>query len=248
MLTVKAALKVLKDAGVITFEENTKPRVGIWLLKSEEILRDYIKEHSNVRKAEFVDKLIRIFGRAAWHDMVYLDIDYVCDKTDTRTNSLKKALAVLSRNDQLLTYEFRGEVPMVKLVEARTSQMPVDKNLINEHRNMLLGKLHYMKQYAESLQCREVFVRTYFGEKNVKPCGHCDNCLQVHTTSVNISEEEIESITSLLKEQSLTGSEIRQKTGMPLVKVNAGLRLLMREGKIQTSYTQKGKLEWLQNT
>jgi len=247
-LTIKAALNVLKNTGVIVYEESKRPQIGVWFLKSEDILRDYIDEHKNIRKAEFVDKLTRIFGRGAWNDMVYLDLEYVSEKLHTGINGLKKAMAVLSRNDQLLTCEFRGGVPMVKLVEARTSRMPIDKNQINDHREILFSKLNYVKQYAETSKCREVFLRTYFGEQLVKPCGHCDNCLQVHNPAVKLSEEEIKSIKSLLKEHSLTGKEICKKTGINMAKVRAGLRLLIREGKIQTSYTHKGKFEWLQRS
>lgn len=248
MLTIKAALKVLRDAGVITYQHNARPQIGIWFLKNEHILRNYVEEHANIRKAEFVDTLARTFGRDSWHDMVYLDLEYVCDKLSTGTNSLKKALAVLSRNDQLLTYEFRGEVPMIKLVEARTALMPVDRKQINNHREMLFSKLNYMKQYAETSGCREVFLRTYFGEQNVKPCGHCDNCLHVHKSSVSVSEDEVKSIKSVLQEHPVTGHEICQKTGINMAKVKAGLRLLIREGKIQSSYTHKGKFEWLRNS
>jgi superfamily II DNA helicase RecQ len=37
-------------------------------------------------------------------------------------------------------------------------------------------RLRTMMKYAQSPQCRTVFLRHYFGETDDTPCGHCDNC------------------------------------------------------------------------
>jgi len=40
-------------------------------------------------------------------------------------------------------------------------------------------RLEKMMHYAQTMQCRVVYLRQYFGEDNVEPCGRCDNCIQV---------------------------------------------------------------------
>ncbi len=39
------------------------------------------------------------------------------------------------------------------------------------------GKLREMMRYAETTECRARFILRYFGERDVEPCGHCDNCV-----------------------------------------------------------------------
>jgi len=244
---IHAALKVLKNAGVIIYEESRRSQVGIWFIKNEAIIDQYIEEQINTKKAEFVDRLRRIFGRKAWEDMVFADEEYVCEKLQVNRNGLKKALQVLSGNDRLLSYEIRGEIPMVMLSGARVSHNPIDNKKIDEHRKRLIKKLNYMKQYVETTACREVFLRRYFGEQDVKPCGHCDNCLGVHKPGAELTGEEMECIKKLLKQQACTGDELAKRAGISRRKIKTGLRMLIREGKVQTSYTQNGKFEWLHN-
>jgi ATP-dependent DNA helicase RecQ len=41
-------------------------------------------------------------------------------------------------------------------------------------------RLHLVAQYAQSKDCRSVFIRRFFGEDDPPRCGTCDNCRAVH--------------------------------------------------------------------
>jgi len=51
----------------------------------------------------------------------------------------------------------------------------------DEHRQEYeRSRVEMMRAYAEHEYCRRVFLLSYFGEKRLRPCGNCDNCLAGH--------------------------------------------------------------------
>ena len=244
---VRACLNVLKTSGVVEFQEDVHPQVGIWFVKSEEIIRDTIGQMENRDKAQFLDQLYRLFGREAWGDMVFLDLNFVLQKLSITRNSLQKALKVLSEFDQLLAYEIREAQPQVRLIEARQKTFSLQKKEVDAHRNNLLLKLKYMQQYAETNECREVFIRNYFGDTNASPCGHCDNCLGAHTQQVQPSNEDFQTIRAVLEEQPASGKQIQEQTGLSAQIVREVLRTFIREQLITTSIKNPDEYIWINN-
>jgi ATP-dependent DNA helicase RecQ len=37
-------------------------------------------------------------------------------------------------------------------------------------------RLEQMSHYAQTMECRVVFLQRYFGEEKLVNCGRCDNC------------------------------------------------------------------------
>jgi ATP-dependent DNA helicase RecQ len=55
------------------------------------------------------------------------------------------------------------------------------------HRSLQESRIDMMRSYAETRQCRRLFLLGYFGEQASEPCGDCDNC------SAGISASEVDS-------------------------------------------------------
>jgi ATP-dependent DNA helicase RecQ len=86
--------------------------------------------------------------------------------------------------------------------------------------------------YISTENCREVYIRHYFGEEDIKPCGHCDNCLNANETNFSISKDEIFQVKKILKEDSLSFSEIVVQTGWDKARTKRLLSYLVREQKL----------------
>ncbi|MDZ7657866.1 helicase-related protein [Fodinibius sp.] len=238
---VRTALDVLSQLGVIELIEHITPQVGIHFIVSQDYVHDQINALENQQKAEFLDVLFRQFGGEAFGKMKYLEFDYIQRKLGVSANSVKKGLQVLQDRDHMLKYESIGELPLIRLIEERHSNLSLSTEKLENHRNNLLQKLEYMKGYISTENCREVYIRHYFGEENLEPCGHCDNCLDTNEATIPIKNEEIHQIKNVLKEGPRSFAEIANKVGWNKARTKRLLSYLLRE---QMLITKGDKYAW----
>lgn len=230
----KSALKVLKQLSIIELIEYMKPRIGIQFIANQDYIRQLIQTSENQRKAFFLDTLLRQFGGEAFGEMKYLDFKYIQQKLEVSTNAVKKGLRVFQDHDQLLKFELNGEQPMVKLVDERQAKLQLRKEELEQFRNTLLKKLAYMRGYIETKNCREVYIRKYFGEQDISPCGHCDNCLQHKKEIVEFTDSDLLAIQQALNGGGKTLAHLCRQLGWRKARVKRSLSHLMREEKVTT--------------
>lgn len=228
----KSALKVLNQLGIIELMEYMKPRMGIQFIANRDYIRQQIQQSDNRRKAFFLDTLLRQFGGEAFAEMKYLDLTYVQQKLEVSTNAVKKGLQVLQDHDQLLKFELTGEQPMVKLVDERQSTLRLQKEELEAYRDTLLKKLAYMEGYIQTDNCREVYIRRYFGEQHISSCGHCDNCLQKNKETVPFTDSDLLAIKQALNKGGKTLGHLCRQLGWSKKRVKKSLSHLMREEKV----------------
>ena len=238
---VRSSLKVLNQLGVIKLVEHVVPQIGIQFLVNADYIRDRIDEMENRRKAEFLDILFRLFSGDAFAKMVYVEFDYLREKLNVSPNAVKKGLQVLQDHDRVLNYESIGEQPLVELMNERMSSLNLSKQELERHRNTLLKKLEYIKGYIETGSCREKYIRHYFGEEDVPPCGHCDNCLSDEKTEDAVSREDLLRIRKSLKKKAMTFDELRAEFGWGKKRTRQSLGYLIREEKVSED---AGKYRW----
>lgn len=231
--TVRASLKTLKQLAIIELAEYVVPQVGIQFIVNPDYLRNHIKTLKNSDKAAFLDTLYRQFGGEAFDDIKYLERDYITRKLDVTQSGLVKGLQVLQNHDNLLRFEAIGELPLVRPVEERVSSLQLSKKELEAHRDSLLKKLDHMVSYIRTESCREMYIRVYFGEENVTPCGHCDNCLQKNNSdAIAISTSDIEIIKKSLGQQARSAAYIKQDLGWSRRKLKQYLSYLIREDRV----------------
>lgn len=231
---VRTALNVLGQLGVIELIEYVSPQIGVHFIVSQDYVHDQINGLKNQQKVEFLDILFRQFGGEAFGQMKYLEFDYIQKKLGVSPNAVKKGLQVLQDRDHILKYESIGELPLIQLIDQRRSNLSLSTTKLEKHRNNLLQKLEYMKGYISTDNCREVYIRHYFGEENVEACGHCDNCLDTDRATVPIKYEEITKIRNVLEEGSLSFTEIAKRVDWNKDRTKRLLSYLLREQMLVT--------------
>lgn len=237
----RSAVRLLDQFDIIAMQKEVKPAVSLQFTISSQGLKTFREKCNNPEKAEFVDKLERLFGAHAYHDMVQLDEKYVLEKLKIRRNAFVKALNVLMQNDQILMFEMHKERNLVKVLEARSRKLPLTKEQVEGHRNNMFRKLEQMHGYILTETCREVYIRNYFGDTSAKPCGHCDNCLKSNETEeTGITSDEISEVFGLLKKENHNVEELCTQTGFSKQKVVAAIQFLIREEKITTIPAKPG--------
>ncbi len=239
---VKSSLKVLNQLGVIRMIDYVAPQIGVHFIADEDYIRNKIKTMQNKQKSIFLDTLFRQFGPESFHEIKYLEADYLKRKLNETENAILKGLQVLHANDHLLNYESLGELPLIRLIEERQRNLPFGRKELEKHRNSLLKKLEYMERFIHTDMCREIYIRRYFGEEDVSKCGHCDNCLKDKDfMSIALDENEIEHISQLLKNGAMSMKELQQQIKTGKDRLKKSLSYLIRENKVTES---SEKYEW----
>jgi ATP-dependent DNA helicase RecQ len=201
------------------------------------MLQKFKERCNNTDKAEFVDKLERTLHPAAFYDLIDTDEEMLLSALDINRNGLIKALNVLMQNDHVLVFTVKEERDLVRVLEARSSKLPIGKNEVEQHRKVLLEKLKRMNEFVNSETCREVYLRNYFGDTENIPCGHCDNCLRSNKENVGnkLDSKLVEKTLSLVSEQDLSLKMISKELNLNYEEAKAIIAFLVKENRIAVS-------------
>ena len=234
---IRSSLRILEKFGVIAWQQDVKPAFSIQFTLSQPMLQKFKERCNNADKAEFVDKLERKLDTQAFYDMIEVDEEQLLSELGINRNGLIKALNVLMQNDHVLVFTVKEERDLIRVLEARSSKLPVGKHEVEQHRKTLLYKLDKMNEFINSETCREVFLRNYFGDSGAEPCGHCDNCLRDSSNLIkrNLDNKLIKKVIDLLSEKDVSLEFIKNKMEISEVEAQTILSFLIKENKVKIS-------------
>ena len=229
----KSAVKVLQRLEIIEVTEIYEPRVGIYFTVDQQSLQKFI-DHSKPQKGNFVDIIFRQYGPATFSDYYYLSENHIKRKLDVSVNQLRKALKVFQDHDKILKFKWQSQITLVKIFESRMGKLQIDHRKAYHYRDVLLKKLDYMHRYAVTDRCRDVFLRTYFGETDMEKCGFCDNCLAAQKNGNKlITKDQILQLQHILTEGSKTIEDLRSETGWDLIRLKRTIKYMIREDVVE---------------
>ncbi len=232
---LKTSLDLLQRLGIVSITKLESQKIGIHFLIDSSYLLQLVDD-STPQKGEFLDTLYRQFGPKSHGEFVYLKEDYLLDKLHVTSNQLRKALNVFEAQDKILSAQYLAESTLVQLMEARTAKLHIDHHQAYSYKKILLEKLNYMHRYAVTRMCREVFLRSYFGEADAEPCGKCDNCTQSNRKEIaHFDKSDITVIKNILGDGLKSAAEIKKKTGWKSAKCKRVVGYMLRENIIETA-------------
>lgn len=230
---VRLSITLLHRLEVLQKIDLREPRVGLRFVASQQILLDFI-DRASPEKGQFIDTIMRQFGPQSFQKKVYVKEEKLTELLNVTSHQLEKGFHVLSQHDQLLEYSRESEQSLVYLENQRAKKLEIDKVKAYRYKDILLEKLHYMVRYVETKECREVFLRNYFGETNCNPCGKCDNCLRKQNgPKEGSTREEITSVKSLLQKQDYSAEEIGRKLKWDRNRTKRVISFMVREEIVQ---------------
>ena len=234
---IRSSLRLLEQFGVIALQQDVKSSFSIQFTLSQPMLQKFKERCKNPDKAEFVDKLERTLHPAAFYDLIDTDEEMLLSALDITRNGLIKALNVLMQNDHVLVFTVKEERDLVRVLEARSSKLPIGKNEVEQHRKVLLTKLERMNEFINSETCREVYLRNYFGDTENQPCGHCDNCLRSNKGNAGdkLDSKLVKDALTLLSKQDLSLEMISKELNITYEEAKAILSFLIKENRIKVS-------------
>jgi len=226
---VQRGAEVLQRLGILELTDLYRPKVGIHFLVSRSYVRDKVEE-LNSKKGEFLDQLFRIYGPPSFSDFHYIETNYLTDKLNVNVNQLHKALRVFADHDQILKVKLIGEKPLVRLLDPRMPKLHIDQKKAYHYRDVLLKKLEYMDGYATTQGCREVYLRTYFGETDARPCGNCDNCKYISKEKIDaVTDSDINQVKEVLMSGAKDIESIQNRVEWKREKLKQVIEFMQRE-------------------
>lgn len=238
--TLRSALRILNRLSVIEMNELTEPAMGVHFIIGRESLIELVEGYTNESKASFVDQLIRIYLPEASTDFHFLPADMVISKLEVTYNGLIKGLEVL-KSEGVLDYQSQTDDPIIRLVESRSSRLPVSKQDAEHFRDIQLDKLDKMIGYAKTRQCRSYYIRSYFGEENIpKRCEMCDRCLASAQKVTTPDTKVLTLVMDLITQHPSSLIDLVDRSEQDESKVKIALKWLVQQKKVV--YSRKDML------
>ncbi len=226
---IQSSIRLMDQFDVITTVSDVPSRVQLQFTLSLEMIGQFKEKINNHEKSEFLDKLIRLFGHHAFANMVEIETEKLLKRLQISRNSLIKALNVLMQHDAVLVFTMFEGADLVRPLAPRVHKLPINKSEVESYRNNLIKKLEYMNGYANTAECREVYLLHYFGEVDAKPCGQCDNCSR-QNVHVKPTSDEIRELFEQLIDHAKSLEESRKHLNWRQSKIDKVLQYLITEG------------------
>ena len=230
-----AVLQTLEQEGLLSFSEQSFLPSKIEFTTTKENL--YAFENANPDLEPLIKALLRTYAGIFDHPSSIheksLAFQLKLDEGD-----LKKALKELHQS-RLINYQPPKEKPQLYFLTNR----PATEDLYINPTNYLKRKLEYVARIEAMLEyvkddktCRSQQLASYFGDKEVKPCGICDNCLGWKKEDLKREEfEKIKTIiVSAIDKKPKTSTELLQSlSGVTKEKAWKVIDFLQAENKIE---------------
>jgi ATP-dependent DNA helicase RecQ len=102
-----------------------------------------------------------------------VSLDQLAEVTRLSVRQLGSSVGLLVDGDEVMQND-KG----LKLRKRATAESAVVAAIaVSEHRERIdESRIAMMRSYAETLECRRIFLLGYFGEQRTEPCGDCDTC------------------------------------------------------------------------
>lgn len=176
-LTVDSALKLLTNAGYITYceEHDFKSAIHV-LLRKEELyqLWNQDKDANNLMQS-----LLRTYS-GVFAEFVYIEETMLSHVSGLPVERIYDILKEWNHN-RIIDYVPHRNTPTItfELPRQETERVVLGVSVYDERKENYVKRIEYMTNYISSNDiCRSRLLLEYFGEEEVKDCGNCDVCLQ----------------------------------------------------------------------
>lgn len=247
IITVINSLKVLEQAGYVSFNEQVFIPSRVEFVCDKNTLRDVEIQYPEL------EPLIKVLLRS--YEGIFDQPTRINEKSvafllkQTR-EKVQEQLKTLHRY-HIIQYQPQLDSPQLYFLSTRVSAEAVMMDQVQYEARKLnyQERLQYFLQYiTEHNTCRSKSIAAYFGDENLKDCGICDTCLQkkkklMTSADFQLLEQKIIALIKNAQNQSITIEQLTQQfaasTKADLWKV---LDFLQAEHKI--TLDSNGKITW----
>lgn len=195
------ALKVLQENEWLQLSEYESAGSKIQVLKGKQSY--YNKFKSDSIESNILKGLLRNFEGIFSAELTF-DVFRFANKLD---RPYKEVHASLLKLDKIgfIKYQVRDKNPRIRFLRARvrTEDLYINTSKYNRLKKLVEDRQASLINLLDFEGCRQDYILRYFDEKNIEPCGLCDNCLGMGKES--FSEKQLIEMKARLKEKWAEG-------------------------------------------
>ncbi|MEO6718827.1 MAG: RecQ family ATP-dependent DNA helicase, partial [Ferruginibacter sp.] len=190
ILNATYAIKVLEQEDLVQFNEVFFKPATLVFNTDKDGLEEFEKQFP--RLEQVIKGLLRSY-EGIFDYPANINEDQLAKFTGIKIQELHRDLQQLQQY-QLVNYSPRKDNPQITLV---LNRMYADSFMINlqnhlERKKNFDDRLRGMVEYISNANtCRSQLIANYFNDKNVRPCGICDNCINKKSTEITKDEFDI---------------------------------------------------------
>ena len=191
------ALKILTKSGYIEFIEEIDTQSRVMILAKKEELYNLPGDNPNLDKV--LQAILRTYS-GLFADYVFINEDLIASRFKISSQVIYESLITLTKM-HILHYVPRKRTPYIYYTTSRElpKYITIPRSAYEILRDKMVKRIDEVIKYAYSEDlCREQIIRTYFGETNVAPCGHCDYCITQKQRSQYTDKDVINGIMYML--------------------------------------------------
>jgi len=174
--TTLQTLRLLMQAGFIYIGTGLTNSSRVQIIANEEELQSLYKRTPKIK--EVVVSMLRLF-EGIFSLPVYIQEKLIAFQSKISLQEVSRILNQLHR-ENLILYFPHSELPQVQILNQRlhSKEIRLNEKWIAERKLLLKNQLDSIIEYILTDRCRQQYILEYFGERDIKECQICDNCLK----------------------------------------------------------------------
>lgn len=235
LLPTHNALKILDLAGYIEYTDEIDNRSRLMFT----VYRDELYQYEFDKKYEQLINIVLRLYTGLFTNYATVNESEIAVRLDTSRTDVYEMLKVLDKRN-IIDYIPHKKTPLIAYRQPRLDKKYlVIPRIVNEDRKARFEKrVNAMNHYAgQSEVCRSRLLLSYFGEKNLQDCGHCDVCKAKNKEP--LSNNLFEKLSIHIRQLLMDGKEVSVEfivdklQQYPPEKVTDVIRFLADRGEIE---------------
>lgn len=234
VIPTHSALEILTKSGYLDFIEEIDTQSRVMILAPKEELYHLPGDNPNLDIV--LQAILRTYS-GLFADYVYINEALISSRFKIEPQVIYDSLLALTKM-HILHYIPRKRTPYIYYTTSRElpKYITIPRNAYESLRDKMAKRINEIIKYAYSdNMCREQIIREYFGETDVKPCGHCDYCIEKKRSSQYTINDIIDGIMYMLSLKSRNLTDFYETLSFPKKAIVSTLSQLVNEGFITLS-------------
>ncbi|GGG51517.1 RecQ family ATP-dependent DNA helicase [Bizionia arctica] len=202
------ALQLLDRTSIISLSKQFNKKTTIQFIISNNALFYYLETHPDLNI--IVKTILRTYGGIFEHE-IKINSLLVSEKASVSEERLFAALRQLEKAE-IINLNLSTTDSEITYLQPREDDNAIHRisHYIEQQNSLKYRQVHSVIDYVENdATCKSIQLLSYFGEKNLKPCGICSVCIVKNKKAKKHDSKTIKaSILTLLKQSDLSSRDL----------------------------------------
>jgi len=236
------ALNILDRVSIICLSRQFHNQVSIQVIVSSAVVFHYLETHQDLEV--IMKSFLRMYGGIFEHETKINTLS-LSEKSSTSEPELISALKQLEK-DGIISLHLAKTDAQVTFIEPREDDKTINRiaSIIEQQNNLKQLQVKSVIDYVKNDDiCKNIQLLSYFGEKNIEPCGICSVCKKPAKASKPQDLKILKKrIVELLEHGNLSSRAMLTKLDCSEKDIKNVLQLMLEHNMISVTKTNTYKL------